>query len=340
MPTAPPAVCSRLRTTRAAPPGRAATTDARRRTYAAAMEQFEELMRAAEQVGPAARPLPLFYALSQAGRAVTSAHADEPWQPRGHGLQLRDDGRPLLQRRVAPAGKSDASFRHVAEATGSDILEEPVALGALCASLPDLATVDELCGSHPRALRVQAIPKSSGAVLTMSREVDAYVVNFPPEVATAPEPAQVVEEHLRHYPSTTGWSAPEGLRVLPPRDGWGAGAVLRWRVPDDVQSANERQRQARVQEVAPQYRFADQQWCRPAIASRTVLSPLMTWWALLYALSMVARYEPDTWVGLLEVDSSSLAVPLEEVLEVVPHLVLDALRATPLLLQPVPHYEG
>jgi hypothetical protein len=308
------------------------------------MEQFEELMRAAQQVGPGARPLPLFYALSQAGRAVTAAHADEPWQSRGHGLQLRDEEQPLLQRRVAPAGRSDASFRRVAEATGSDILAEPVTLGALCASLPDFATVDELCGSHPRALRVQAIRKSSGAVLTMSREVEAYVVNFPPDLATAQEPVQVVEEHLRVYPTSAGWSAPEPLRVLPPRDGWGAGAVLRWRVPDDVQSANERERQARVQEVAPPYRLADQQWCRPAFASGTVLSPLMTWWALLYALSMVARYEPDTWVGLLDVDSSALAVPLEGVLEdaleVVPHLVLDALRATPLLLQPVPHYEG
>jgi len=31
---------------------------------------------------------------------------------------------------------------------------------------------------------------------------------------------------------------------------------------------------------------------------------------------------------------------LEDGLEVLPHLVLDALRATPLLLQPGPHYEG
>lgn len=70
----------------------------------------------------------------------------------------------------------------------------------------------------------------------------------------------------------------------------------------------------------------------------------MTWWALLYALSMVARYEPDVWVGLLDVDESQLAVPLEGVLEdaleVVPHLVLDALRATPFLLRLIPQYQG
>src|SRR5271165_1685858 len=65
MPIAPPEVWSRLRTTRAARPGNAAATDGRRRTYGAAMEQFEELMRAAEQVGAATRPLLLYYALSQ-----------------------------------------------------------------------------------------------------------------------------------------------------------------------------------------------------------------------------------------------------------------------------------
>jgi hypothetical protein len=62
----------------------------------------------------------------------------------------------------------------------------------------------------------------------------------------------------------------------------------------------------------------------------------MTWWAVLYALSMVARYEPDSWVGLLDVDKSQFAVPLEglleDALEVAPHLVLDALQAVPLLL--------
>lgn len=100
MPSAPPQVWSRLRATRAAPRGLATATPLRRRTYAAAMEQFEDLLRAAEQVGPAARPLPLFYALSQAGRAVTAAHADEPWQLRGHGLQLKDEGLALLDRRV------------------------------------------------------------------------------------------------------------------------------------------------------------------------------------------------------------------------------------------------
>ncbi len=70
----------------------------------------------------------------------------------------------------------------------------------------------------------------------------------------------------------------------------------------------------------------------------------MTWWGLLYALSMVAHYEPAEWAGLLSVDDSELAVQregvLEDALEVVPHLVLDALLRTPLLLRPIPRYGG
>jgi hypothetical protein len=92
-------------------------------------------------------------------------------------------------------------------------------------------------------------------------------------------------------------------------------------------------------EVAPPYLHSDPQWCRPVVAP----GPAMTWWALLYALSMVARCEPDTWVASLGVDHSALAVPLEgtlaDALEVVPHLVLDALQATALLLRPVPQYQ-
>ncbi len=99
-----------------------------------------------------------------------------------------------------------------------------------------------------------------------------------------------------------------------------------------------------MREVAPQYRHSDQQWCRPAVAPATLLSPLMTWWALLYALSMLARYEPATWVGLLNIDKNLLAVPLEglleDALEALSHLVLDALQASPFLLRPAPRYRS
>ncbi|MFJ2774353.1 YaaC family protein [Streptomyces sp. NPDC087300] len=57
----------RLRASRWKPPGRA-NGGSRRKTYAAALEQTEQMFRAAAIVGPATRPLQVFYGLSQAGR--------------------------------------------------------------------------------------------------------------------------------------------------------------------------------------------------------------------------------------------------------------------------------
>ncbi len=36
---------------------------------------------------------------------------------------------------------------------------------------------------------------------------------------------------------------------------------------------------------------------------------MMTWWALLYALSMLARYYPDLWVKMLNLDHSPDGAP-------------------------------
>jgi hypothetical protein len=55
----------------------------------------------------------------------------------------------------------------------------------------------------------------------------------------------------------------------------------------------------------------------------------MTWWALLYGLSSLARYDPETWVAALDVDRSHDATSLEQLLDVavprIPELVSTAL---------------
>jgi hypothetical protein len=62
----------------------------------------------------------------------------------------------------------------------------------------------------------------------------------------------------------------------------------------------------------------------------------MTWWLLLYSFSMLARYFPEKWVTMLNLDESPYAVSLqyacEEALAVIPHLVTEALDGEPLLL--------
>jgi YaaC-like Protein len=136
----PSVIWNMIRMTRATPPGRASADDepTRRATYVAALQQFDELMAAAAEVGPASRPLPLFYALSQAGRAIAAAHAGEDWAFHGHGLKMDEAKGELLQRRVY-ATKSRGAFHVVADAVNSPPLMGDVEIGAMWCSLPDLS---------------------------------------------------------------------------------------------------------------------------------------------------------------------------------------------------------
>jgi hypothetical protein len=63
----------------------------------------------------------------------------------------------------------------------------------------------------------------------------------------------------------------------------------------------------------------------------------MTWWLLLYVLSMISRYRPGPWNKLLDLDKSEYAVSLdyalEEAISVLPHLVLEGLDNRPWLLR-------
>ena len=53
------------------------------------------------------------------------------------------------------------------------------------------------------------------------------------------------------------------------------------------------------------------------------LDPFLTWWVLLYSLSMVTRYRPVEWTKVIDVNRSRLAVPIETALE----KALDAVPA-------------
>ena len=77
---------ARIRMTRATPPAAATIDDDRLDTYVTALEQAQQMFAAAIASGVAARPLLIFYGLSQAGRAVAAA------SPRLHGAEYRLEG--------------------------------------------------------------------------------------------------------------------------------------------------------------------------------------------------------------------------------------------------------
>src|SRR6185503_21136265 len=95
-----------VRATRASPPGRAGSGGQRQKTYAAALEQAHELALAAESADYPTKPIMLFYALSQASRAICAAKLGQDWARVGHGLSVPERGGALLDV-VVKAGSGD-----------------------------------------------------------------------------------------------------------------------------------------------------------------------------------------------------------------------------------------
>jgi hypothetical protein len=68
----------------------------------------------------------------------------------------------------------------------------------------------------------------------------------------------------------------------------------------------------------------------PAVGSNDkALHPLMAWWAVLYTLSMLARYQPQAWARYIALRNTT-AVPIEQLLgaalKVVPALLLQTIQ--------------
>jgi hypothetical protein len=92
-----------------------------------------------------------------------------------------------------------------------------------------------------------------------------------------------------------------------------------------------------VPNLVPEYRYRREHWLIPSLGeSRDELPPLLMWWALIFGLSLLVRYEPVAWHEALDPDQSQLAVLLEQLLdvpiEVIPDLLYEALTRESALL--------
>lgn len=344
-----------IRALRAAPTGLAAADPDRRATFVASLRQAEELAEAARVAGYAARPLPLFYCLSQAGRAIAAAHLATPWQLRGHGLSVTAAQDSILQTTVKPAGPGGDSFRGVASAIGSPALGGSVSLGALWAANPDLRAtpLPESAGRWPRALEIpigalrlrslggQADPMRQPVTTSGTVEVSVDVPGITgAEIAKALEPYPTLSDAfgIKQGPSG-GEPAGQGDTVVrcPDHDGV-MRATIGKPAPRQMLMAEwwARQRElASIVEIDERHpRYPDPHlvgFALPQIAHAPSPHPLMLWWALLLGLSSLARYEPAAWTGAIDLDASPLAVSLERVLDLaagrVPFRVHQALTA-------------
>lgn len=316
-----------IRATRASPPGFARDDDGRRRVYGAALAQFDELIAASGAVGPASRPLPLFYALSQAGRAIAAAHAEPQWSLRWHGLSSHELSVAPLDievSRVAAASKDESSVDSVtgvAGATGTEVFAKSATIGALWSSLPEV--FDLLPASFSTELipvRLALEPDPEGIRGRIDR---AHLYAVAIDVDGTPD--ELDKDLRENYPTSLGMSAYTPFQGQPVKRVFthmGSGLVVRWN--------REAARDAGLDRDFETLQRDGWSWLRPSV-SGVALSSLLTWWTLLFGLSMLARYEPAGWMRALDYESSELAAPLAELLDVgvtrVPELILQALVA-------------
>jgi hypothetical protein len=303
---------------RASPPGLAGDDRTRRRVFGACLAQFDELMRAAATTSATVSPIPLFYALAQAGRAVAAAHvADRDWQSGGHGLSVAAGSQALGEMIIEPHEGSSNAFGVFSRAIGSRRLTSAVRLAdAWAAVAPTLQRVKGL--GQDAAAAVEISPRDGPGHVVTTAFLTGPMVNDLPSDST--QAAHSLASRLRAYPD-----ARDGFMARS-HGNFGDGTryvELGWRTSDG--------RAKSIELVAEQLGPGGGYYLLPALGpNEDVLKPLAAWWVVLLAVSSAARYHPDRWVAALDRDKSLLAIPIEEALatarEILPWLLLDAMR--------------
>jgi hypothetical protein len=308
-----------IRASRSDPPGRAASDRTRRQTYGAALQQFDELLAAATTAGHASRPLPLFYALSQAGRAIVAAYGASGTVS-AHGLsedRSAASTNPLARKVKRSRTRNDAltavcGALNCADPFGSSATK--IELGAAWAALPEQHVF--LPAWKPRwrpALRAfnQGVEYGAGHDRTMELHVSTAA------------PRRVFDQRL--YPAipmgATFERTPAAQREIFVVPEFRVGTIgwpqaLSTKTPFDITYCASGTRD---------------RWLLPAApGSDQPFTPLTAWCVLLFGLSIFARYNPGLWITTLNLDrAAGLALPLQllldRALEVVPQVIADAL---------------
>jgi hypothetical protein len=314
---APKVAWKKLRTMRSTPPGPAVQPE-RKALFDAALEQAEQLFAAAASVTPATSPLLLFYGLSQAGRAVAAANtADEEWTLMGHGLKngsLADVTADGLAHLTVWKDRRGA-FVQLAHILDAAPLSQPVFLGDLWCLIPGAQR-------FPLPGMGSAVPlmvtTRDPMMVRNSSYVRAYVAPFPVNPSHISRGAgggweqvrREVEVYLSHYPSLAGWRlfTPEGQPIDATFVGEGLMRIaLEWEAGDGTTE------QAEIAKRTVPY--GSDRLAFPGVGTDDrPAHPFLIWWALLFILSKLARYEPEAWAALISVDKSNAAVAIEHLL--------------------------
>jgi hypothetical protein len=204
----------------------------------------------------------------------------------------------------------------VAAATESRVFEGEASVADLWASLPGFATPRELFGDRARIVTLEAVQVDGD-----DRPIFARVAA--PRHAVIRFGAANADELPNTHPTTRGIEQ-SGTR----RNVFGSEEPV-YRFPREDGTLRP------LHDVGARPFFLEDAFntyvVRPKVGSGTAEPPseFLTHWALLFCLSELARYYPDTWVLALDPDHSRVAVTLEQsldlMLEQAPRLIAEAL---------------
>lgn len=317
---------------------------ARRAEYLAGLVQADQLWVASENVGPEASPILLFYAVTQAARSlcVAGLKGDRWKTPEGHGVTCdvtapaHDETLSLANVVVRPRG--DSLLMRTSEVLESPVLERETDLGSLIASLDSDYRFDEeeLAAKHPLGLRLErswlvawidgnTIPLDVGPIPEMwpgRRSPSAIPPGAVPEERIVQPSSEELMAWLRDYPKLVALGQPDSLEILPELGPQGAPiteyfARMKWPASASTSIDDLWDEDAELFDVlvsGARHRPL-RGYVFPAIGGNSrSMHPLITWWLILFALSMLARYYPRIWSRAIDLDKSTIAVPLRRLL--------------------------
>jgi hypothetical protein len=239
----------------------------------------------------------------------------------GHGIKVSDlavaNTVPLADLAVTPRS---GAFTQVAAVLQSSDFSPEIRIGALWGMLPGVERFP-LKGSginRPLAVERTVVPgpaRAGADVYPLPRNVE-YVA---PKKAAAPVGGEQawraererIREFLATYPllndfdflNATG-SAQLGLNS----DGTFS-VCLCWEEEEGESADDVLDRHSTT--------YLGERLAFPRVgANQLPAHPITIWWAILFCLSMLARYEPDAWAKYVDVQKSPDAVPIEALLDI------------------------
>ncbi|MGC4903102.1 YaaC family protein [Micromonospora echinospora] len=290
----------------------------RRNTFNASLEQAEQYFRASPFVGYETRPVLLFYGLSQLGRALAAAAArapgDSDWELSGHGIRVPGISQAASSAQIAPMLVRDqgkGSFTQLAHLLRSPTIPTGVPLADIWNAIPEARDfpLGEPPHYHPLQVGEHIDPRPS-RMGDWGAPQAVFVSGIP--LNRTPNVTDFAQRYPELWPDGKGWPAdaigPAGEVVIERLSGHWSGR--------------------RSPLIGTNY--LGQRLAFPVVpGSQWPLHAILLWWATLFSLSMLARYEPAAWTKIIDVDRSREAVPIEHLLNSahnsIPGLALEAI---------------